>query len=231
MTKSRPGRQRDPEDAAPCLVLEGEKRGGVRRERHRLHAVAVIHADQGRDHDAEGEHPLKDSGALAAAGGRKAFGKVERNDDADQSAGHALEQTAEEQRAVSVRQRDDGDADDKGGSAEDHERLAAHPVGQEAGEESGEDRAQQHGRHDGGELRGGEVRGGFEVGICARNDAHVDAVEQAAQPRDQQKKETVSALRRSVCCRGRTDGANVCHRYLEVLHMRIIRQAPGRHLL
>ena len=84
----------------------------------------------------------------------EALGQIERNDHADQPAAHALEQAAEEERAIAVGERNHGNAEDEGEAAEDHQRLAAHPVGEHAGKERGEDAAQQHGRDDDGELGG-----------------------------------------------------------------------------
>ncbi len=49
-------------------------------------------------------------------------------------------------------------------------------------------------RNNGRELRGGKVRGGFQIGKRARDDAHIDAVEKAAQAGDHQKKKAVAAL-------------------------------------
>ena len=153
--KENAGRKRDPEDAAPCLFLNAKSVAASEAAATALHAIAVVHADQGCRHDAEGEQPLEDSGALAAARCARALGQVERNHHADESAADALQQAAKEQRPVAVRKGDDRNADDEGEAAENHQRLAAHPVGQQAGKERGEDAAQQHGRHDDGKLRGG----------------------------------------------------------------------------
>ena len=186
--------QRDPEDSAPGVIFEVEERLGAGGLGDRLHAIAEVDAHERGSEDAQGEQPLEDAGALAAAGGGEALSQVERDDDADESAAHALQETAEEERAVALREGDDGDAEDEGEAAEDHERLAAHPVGEQAGEEGGEDGAQQHRGDDDGELRGGQMRGGLEVGKRTADDAHVDAVEQAAETGNQEKKAGVTAL-------------------------------------
>ena len=58
------------------------------------------------------------------------------------------------QRGVAVGKGDDGNAEDKDRAAEDHQRLAAQPVGEQTGKQGGEDAAQQHGGDDDGELAG-----------------------------------------------------------------------------
>ena len=175
------------------MVLEAEERRGVGDAGHRLDAVAEVDSDQSRGDDAEGEQPLEDAGALSAAGGGEALGEVERDHNADEAAADALEQAAEEERAVTLREGDDRDAKDEGDTAEDHERLAAHPVGEHAGEERGEDAAQQHGGDDDGELSGGESGGGFQIRERAADDAHVDAVEQTAEAGNREEKGVVAA--------------------------------------
>ena len=194
--KHHAGRQRNPEDAPPGLILEGEERGGIGGSGHGLDAIAVIDAHQRRGHDAQREQPLKDGRALAAARCGQALGQIERNHHADESAADALQQAAEKQRPVAVRKRDHGNAGDEGEAAEDHQRLAAHPVGQQAGKERGEDAAQQHRRHNDRELRGGQARSGFKIGQRAADDADIDAVEQAAQARNQRAERGCSAARR-----------------------------------
>jgi hypothetical protein len=125
---------------------------------------------------------------------RKALGEIERNHDADEAAAHALQQAPEKQRTIAVRESNDGNADNKRKSAQDHERLAADEVGDHTGKERGKHAAQQHGRYDHGKLRLGEARRCLEIWIRAADDAYVDAVEKAAQSRNQQQKHVVAAL-------------------------------------
>ena len=155
-------------------------------------AITEIDSDESRDDDAEGEHPLEDAGSLTSRRCGEALGEIEGNDDADEAAAHSLQEPTEEQRSVSVREGDDRDADDEGGSAEDHERLASHPIGEYSGEERGEDGAQKHGRDDNGELRGIELGCGFEVGERAADDADIESVEQATEARNQLQDEVVT---------------------------------------
>ena len=193
------------------MILEVVERGCITEACHGFNAIAEEDADECGHDDAEGEHPLKDAGSLAARGGGEALGEIERDDDADEAAAHALQESAEEERGVSLRESDDGDAEDECSAAENHERLAAHPVGEEAGEERGEDAAEQDGRDDDGELRRVELRGGFEIRQRAADDADIDAVEQAAEAGDE-KQEEVVALASAIG--GRGDGiwkSAVCH--------------------
>ncbi len=173
--------------------------------------VAVIDADEGSGDDAEREQPLKDTGALAAVRSAEAFGEVERDDDADQAAADALQQASEEERAVAVREGDHGDAGDEGETAERHERFAAEAVGEEAGEEGGEDAAEQDGGDDDGELAGVEAGGGFEVGKRTADDADVDAVEQAAESRNEEEKAVVALFAIGIAGGGRSLGDSVGH--------------------
>ena len=53
-----------------------------------------------------------------------------------------------------MRERDDGNAEDEGHSAQDHERLSAHPVGEHAGEERGNHAAEKHCCNDDRKLAG-----------------------------------------------------------------------------
>ena len=75
--------------------------------------------------------------------------------------------------------------------AQDHERLASHPVRQQAGEQRREHAAQQHRRHDDRELAGVQFGRGFEVRQRAADDADIDAVEQAAQPCNQKQQAVI----------------------------------------
>ena len=127
-------------------------------------------------------------------GGRQALGKIQRNHHADESAADALQQPAEEQRFVSVREGDDRNTDDKRDAGENHQRLAADPVGQQPGEQCGNDAAQQHRRNNDRQLRGVQARGCLQVWQRAADDAHIDAVQQAAQAGNDKKKEVITAL-------------------------------------
>ena len=186
------GRQRYPEDAAPGMVFEREERAGVAEAGDSVDAIAEVDADKRGSDDAEGEQPLEDAGSFAARRSGKTLGEVEGDDDADEPAAHALEQPAEEERRVSVRERDDGNAEDEGQTAEDHQGLAAHPVGEHTGEEGGENAAEQDRGHDDGELRRIQLGGGFKIGQRAADDAHVDAVEQSAEAGHEKQKEVVA---------------------------------------
>ena len=70
-------------------------------------AIGVVDADEGGGDDAEGKQPLEDAGAFAADVGGEALCEVERDDDADEAAGDALEEAAEKERDVAVRERDE----------------------------------------------------------------------------------------------------------------------------
>ena len=92
------------------MILEHEERARVAETRHGIDAIAEIDTDKGGGDDAEGQQPLEDAGSFAASGRGEALGEVERDDDADESTAHALEEPAEEERCVSVRKRYDQDA-------------------------------------------------------------------------------------------------------------------------
>ncbi len=96
-----------------------------------------------------------------------------------------------------MRQRDDGDAGDKCDAAQRHQRLASHPVGQQPGYQRGDDAAQQNRGDDDRKLFRIQVRSGFEIRQRAADDADVDAVQQAAEARHQQKK---LAITESLIC-------------------------------
>ncbi len=132
--KHNAGRQRNPEDAAPRVIFEAEERRGVAQLRHRIHAIAEVHAHKRRRHNAQRQHPLEDRGAFAATRRSEALGQVKRNHNTDQSAACALQQPSEQQRPVALRQRNHRNAHDECASTYDHERLAAHPVSQQTGE-------------------------------------------------------------------------------------------------
>src|SRR5580658_1950455 len=135
--KQHAGRQRYPKDASPGLVFEGEKGCGVRRRGYGLHTIAVINANQRGDDDAQREQPLEDSRAFAARRGGETFREVERNDNSDEAAADALQQTAKKQRFISVREGNHRNADDERDAAEDHEGFAPDPVGDHACKQGG----------------------------------------------------------------------------------------------
>jgi hypothetical protein len=162
------------------LILKREEGGRAGLPGHSLHAIAVVDSGHRRNHEAQGQQPLKEAGALAAVLRRQALGQIKRHHDADEPGAGALQKTPEEQRLIAVGERDDRNAGYERQPAQDHQGLAAHPVGQQAGEQSGEHAAQQHRGHDHRELRGGEAGGCFEIRQRAADDADVDAVEQAA---------------------------------------------------
>src|SRR5439155_8292346 len=126
------GRQRNPEDSAPRLVLEGENGGGVGGRGHVGNAIAEVNADQGSRNDSESQQPLKDSSSLAASERRQTFRKVERDNHADEPAAYTLQQPSEKQRPIAVRKSDHRNADHKCEAAENHQGFTAHPVGEQS---------------------------------------------------------------------------------------------------
>ena len=145
-------------------------------------------------HDAERQQPLENAGALAAVRRTQALREIERDDHADQPGADALQQAAEDQRPVAVRERDHGNAEHKEDAAERHQGLAAHPVGEQAGEQRGDHAAQQHGGHNERKLAGVQAGGGLQIGQRAGDDADIDAVKQAAQAGDEQEEAVVAGL-------------------------------------
>ena len=95
--------------------------------------MAEIQADKRRGDDAQRQQPLKNARALATIGSIKTFRKIERHHDADESGADALQQPAQNQRFVALRQRNHRDADDKQNAAQCHHFFAPQPVGQQAG--------------------------------------------------------------------------------------------------
>jgi len=173
------------------VVFEVEDGGGVGDSGDGGDAIAEVNADEGGGEDAESEEPLEDAGAFAAGRGGEAFGQVKWHDDADDAAADALQEAAEEERTVTVREGDHGDANDEGEAAEDHERLAAEKVGEHAGEQGGDDTAEEDGGNDDGKLARVEAGGGFEIRERATDDADVDAIKQAAESGDKEQKTVI----------------------------------------
>jgi hypothetical protein len=127
----------------------------------------------------------------------EAFGQIERDHHPDQAGAHALEQAAEDQVAVAVGEGDHWNAGHEEDTAGDHEPLAAHPVGKHAGEEGRYDASQEDRGDDEGELARVQAGGGLEVGEGPRDDPDVNAVEEAAQARDEQQEDVVARSWRS----------------------------------
>ena len=188
------------------MVLEAEERRGVAQPCHGRHAIAEIHPNQRRGHDAQRQHPLEDRGAFPPARRRQALGQVERNHNADQPAAHPLQQPPEEQRPIAVRERDHRNAHDKSASAHDHQRLAPHPIGQQPGKQRGKHAPQQHRGHDRRKLRGRKPRSRRQVRVGSADDAHVDPVEQPAQSRHQQQECVIAPHRGGI---GRRIGVRI----------------------
>ncbi len=92
-----------------------------------------------------------------------------------------------------MRKSNHGNADDEGKAAQNHQRLAAHPVGEQPGEEGRDHAAEQYGRDDDRKLTSVESGGCLQIGQRAADDADVYAVKQAAQTRDQQEEAIVCA--------------------------------------
>ena len=93
-----------------------------------------------------------------------------------------------------MRKGNHGNGQNKGDTAEVHQRLAAHPVCQHAGKKRGKDAAQHHGRDNDGKLGRGALEGGRQIGQRAADKTNVHAEEQAAQPGNHKKKKIVAAL-------------------------------------
>ena len=124
----------------------------------------------------------------------KTFGEIKRNDDADQSGADALQQPAKNQRPVTVRQRNYRNADDEQNAAQRHHFFSPQPIRQQAGEQSGNDAAEQNRGDDERQLPGAQTGRGFKIRQRAGNDAHVHAVKQPAQSGDEQEKSIISSL-------------------------------------
>ena len=80
--------------------------------------ITEIHPNQGRCYDAERQQPLENSRPFAATRCRQAFRQVEWNNHADQAGTDALQQSAKNQRLISMRKRNYGNAGNKQKSAE-----------------------------------------------------------------------------------------------------------------
>ena len=167
------------------LIACGGGDGGFR-------LAGVEPADDGGEHDAEGEHELKDRGAPAAVVGAEAFGEVERHDDGDHAAAEALQQAAEEERNESLRDDDEADAQDKEQAADDHHLLAAEPVGEHPGDERREHASAEDSGDDDRGLLDGEVDGLVQIEQGGGDDADIDSVEQAAEAGDEDEEASVA---------------------------------------
>ena len=103
---------------------------------HFLDAPAEIKSNHRRRDDAERKQPLKNTCAFAAIRRREALGQIQRHHDADKSAADALQQPTENQRAVTVRERDGRHAGHEKQPAKNHHRFAAEKIRERAGEQS-----------------------------------------------------------------------------------------------
>ena len=215
-----PGRQRNPEDAAPSCVFESNEPGGIAEFCHFFDAKTEIHAHQGRRRDAEREQPLKDAGALAATRCRKTLRQIERNHHPDQSGTNALQQAANNQRLIAVRESNDWNADDEQNTAKSHEELAPHPISQRAREQSRDDAAEEDCCDHGRKLARIQTGSRFQIGQCAGNNADVYSVQQAAEPRDKQEEAIVAGF--FVVCHAGSPFADL--RNQKVISARILRQ-------
>ena len=72
--------------------------------------ITEEHADDGRGHDAECQQPLEDARSLAAVRRRQALRQIQRHHHTDQAGADALQEAAQNQRLIAVRERDDGNA-------------------------------------------------------------------------------------------------------------------------
>ena len=130
---------------------------------------------------------MENTGSLAAVEANEALGEIQRHDHADESAAHALEQAPEEQRAVSVRERDDRDADDEseplriisGLRPIQSASIPANSVEKTLPSSTAATMMES--------CPAFKPGGGFEIRQRAADDADVDSVEQAAEARDKQK--------------------------------------------
>ena len=90
-----------------------------------------------------------------------------------------------------MRQRYHGNTDDESHAAQNHQRFAAHPIGQQACEQRGNDAAQQYSRDNDGKLAGVQAGCCFEIWKRAPDNADIHPVEQATQARDELQKPVV----------------------------------------
>ena len=149
-------------------------------------------ADQCRGDNPQRKEPLEETGAFAAIRGFEAFGEIKRDDHSDETGADALQQTTEYQRAETVGQGNHRDAQHEEQSAGDHHRLAPEPVGEHAGEERGDDAAEQHRRDDEGKLARVKAGGRFQIRKRACDDPDIDAIKQATEACDEEKESDVS---------------------------------------
>jgi hypothetical protein len=90
-----------------------------------------------------------------------------------------------------MRESDDRNAEDEGDAADDHERLAPQPVGDETGKQRRNGAPEQYGGDDDGKLARRQLRGSFQVRQRAANDSNIDTIEQAAKAGHEHEKEAV----------------------------------------
>ena len=133
--KQHARRQRNPEDPPPRLILEPKQRCRVCCACHRLDTVTEIDAHHRRRHDSQRQQPLEGAGSLAPVARRQTLRQIQWNHHADQPAAHALKQPSEEKRPIPLRKGNHRNAHNERKSAENHQRLAAQPVGEHSREQ------------------------------------------------------------------------------------------------
>jgi len=179
------------------VVLHREQFLRLLRDRQRahglgggIHGMGVVQADQGCQHQANGQQQLEHGRAAPAPFGAEHFGQVQRNHDADQTATDALQQASQQQRRVAGGQCHDRNRGGEQQAGQQHRAAAANQVGDHAGEQRRQHAAQQYGRHHEAELLAAElpgVAGGrFKIGQGTGDDADVDAVQQATEAADEE---------------------------------------------
>ena len=112
---------------------------------HCGNAHGEIHCSDRRRHNAQGQKPLKYRGSPPAALRRQALRQIQRHHHPDQPGADALQQPAkQQQRRITVRHGDDGDADDKQNATDGHKRFTAQPISQHTGKKCGDGAAKEN---------------------------------------------------------------------------------------
>ena len=146
------------------MVLEGKNCRGAGGRGHSGYAVTEKNTGHRGRNVAQCEQPLEEAGSFASIRCRKAFGQIERNHHSNQSAADPLQQPAQKQRPIAVRQCNHWNTNDERCAAQDHQRLAAQPVDKNPRKQRGDYAPQQDSSYDDGKLCGGKSRGSFQVG-------------------------------------------------------------------
>ena len=219
------GDAREEEDHLPGVDPLGDLRGGEpvldlrERDGGRLDALLASHrenllvrvahevgddeTDERDEDEADGQEELEHPRALATRVRVKALGEIHRHDDAEEAGRRALHGATDDHHPKVAALEEAGRADDGNGNEEeerggDDHFLAPEPLGEEARDERGRERAPKRHADDPADLVLREGGRPFDVGERGGDHADIDTVEQASESGHDEQKLRVSFDRHCV---------------------------------